>query len=131
MPYISFLERDDIIYIHAEEIKHAKTNAQLISDKDLGACLEAPKATFDNEFLMNIFEMAATYIVSFCIRHPFSDGNKRVGVASALVFLGVNGYQIEENDDDELANIVLQFLKNKIKKEDIVEYLDSHSNNIN
>ncbi|MGL1904408.1 MAG: type II toxin-antitoxin system death-on-curing family toxin [Fibrobacterales bacterium] len=131
MPYIRFLEKDDIIYIHSEEIKQAKTNAQLISEKDLDACIEAPKATFDNQFLMNMFEMAATYIVSFCIRHPFTDGNKRVAVASALVFLGVNGYQIDEDEDEQLADLVLNFLKKKIDKEHIVEYLDSHSTNIN
>jgi prophage maintenance system killer protein len=45
---------------------------------------------------MNIFEMAATYIVGLYIRHSFSDGNKRVTAAASLVFHGINGYQVEE-----------------------------------
>jgi death-on-curing protein len=38
--------------------------------------------------------------------HPFLDGNKRVGVVAALVFLVLNGHDVQAPEDD-LAETVL------------------------
>jgi len=35
--------------------------------------------------------LAAAYLVGFARSHGFSDGNKRTGLACALVFLALNG----------------------------------------
>jgi death-on-curing protein len=58
---------------------------------------------------MDIFEMAATYLNSIAINHPFMDGNKRTALASSLTFLFMNGYEIEESYDEELADKTLDF----------------------
>jgi death-on-curing protein len=39
---------------------------------------------------MDIFEMAATYLNSLAMDHPFLDGNKRTALASCLTFLYIN-----------------------------------------
>ncbi|MDR2048002.1 MAG: Fic family protein [Treponema sp.] len=36
--------------------------------------------------------MAAAYAFHICQNHPFVDGNKRVALASSLVFLDINEY---------------------------------------
>ena len=40
--------------------------------------------------------MAAAYAFHLCQNHPFVDGNKRTGLASALVFLELNGISIDD-----------------------------------
>ncbi|NBC67033.1 MAG: type II toxin-antitoxin system death-on-curing family toxin [Bacteroidetes bacterium] len=40
------------------------------------------------------------------MRHRFVDGNKRTALASALTFLYLNGYEVEESYDLELADLV-------------------------
>lgn len=51
-----------------------------------------PRATFDGELLhATLWEAAASYLFHLARNHPFLDGNKRVALAAALVFLGLNG----------------------------------------
>ncbi|MEY2907229.1 MAG: hypothetical protein RLZZ408_1700 [Verrucomicrobiota bacterium] len=47
-------------------------------------------------------EIAAAYLFYLCRNHPFIDGNKRVALATCLVFLSENGLLPEEhlNVDD-------------------------------
>jgi len=65
-------------------------------------------------YLMDIFEMAATCAESVCCNHPFLDGNKRAGTACALTFLYLNGYEVDENHDEELADMILDPVKRPI-----------------
>ncbi len=51
-----------------------------------------PQASFGGEYLHNgVFEMAAAYAFHIAENQPFLDGNKRTALASALVFLDING----------------------------------------
>jgi len=75
--------------------------------------------------LNDLFGMAATYISCLAIRHPFVDGNKRTSLATALTFLYINGYEIEESYDLEMADLIVDFLTKKISKEDVEKYLRS------
>jgi len=59
------------------------------------------------------------------MRHPFIDGNKRTALGSALTFLYLNGYAIRESYDEELANLVLDFITKRISKEDVAEHFRS------
>ena len=42
----------------------------------------------------SLFELAAAYCAGVVRNHPFIDGNKRVGLAVADVFLQLNGFEI-------------------------------------
>ena len=122
-----FLQLPDIIYVHQRETAYAN-HSQEIRDLDaLKACVDAPKATFEGRYLMNIFDMAATYISSICIRHPFLDGNKRTAALCALIFLDLNGFNFEESYPEELADKILDFLNKKIDKHNLALYFQKNS----
>lgn len=118
----TFLTVEDILFIHEREIQKAGGEPNIRKKQDIHACADAPKASFGGEYLNDIFEMAASYIVCLTIRHPFVDGNKRTALASALTFLYLNGYEVEETYDLELADLVLDFLKRDISKEELAEH---------
>lgn len=69
--------------------------------------------------------MATSYIVCISIRHPFTDGNKRVALASSLTFLLINGYELIEEYEHEFADLILDFLSQKIDKHGITNILRS------
>lgn len=118
----SFLTLEEILFIHQQEI-HASGGDPAIRDREgVEACVDAPKASFGGEYLYDLFGMAASYIASLSIRHPFLDGNKRTALASALTFLYINGYTISESHEEELADLVLDFVTKKISREDVVEH---------
>lgn len=122
-----FLTIDEILFIHEQEIKKAGGEPNIRNKGDIEACAEAPKASFGGEYLNNLFEMAASYIVCLTIRHPFVDGNKRTALASCLTFLYINGYEVEESYELELADLVLNFLANEKKKDDVAAHLKNKS----
>ena len=118
-----FLTLDDILFIHEEEIKTAGGEPNTRDLEGVKACVDTPKASFGGEYLNDIFGMAATYISCLAIRHPFVDGNKRTALASALTFLYINGYEVEESYDLELADLVVDFLTKKVSKTDVEKHI--------
>lgn len=123
MEEVFFIEMSDLLYFYEEEMKYAGTNGWIRDHFELEACLDSPKYTFDGKYLLDIYGMAAKYIVSFAIRHPFSDGNKRIGAISAIVFLEANGYDFREEYDGQLADVIYNFLNNKIQEDNIRSYI--------
>jgi death-on-curing protein len=123
----SFLTIEDILFIHEQEIQKAGGDPGIRKEKDIQACTDAPKASYEREYLNNLFEMAASYIICLTIRHPFVDGNKRTALASALTFLYLNGYEVEESYDLELADLVLNFLSKDVSKEELAKHLKENA----
>ena len=67
---------------------------------------------FGGQFLhADLFEMAA-YLFHLVLNHPFIDGNKRVGLETALLFLEVNGFSVD-TIDDLLVDLVLRTARAK------------------
>ena len=56
--------------------------------------------------------MAAALFESLLMNHPFLDGNKRVGVVAANVFLRLNGWKIEV-DPDEAHEFIIGLLERR------------------
>ncbi len=124
-PY--FITIEEAIYFHDEEIKQAGGSDGIRDRKSLEAALGAPKAAFCDSWLMDLFEMAAAYVESVCTHHPFVDGNKRTGTACALTFLLLNGYEIDEQYDEEMADRVLDLVTHKIDKQGLADYFRERS----
>ena len=127
MSTISFLTMEDILFIHEQEIQKAGGDSGVREEQTIQACVDAPKASFDSDYLNDLFEMAASYIICLAIRHPFIDGNKRTALASALTFLYLNGYEVEESYDLELADLILEFLSKDIFKKDLAMHLKGNA----
>ena len=63
----------------------------------LSSALAMPQTTYGGKYLHgDIYEQAAAYAFHLCQNHPFVDGNKRTALASALVFLSLNGVELED-----------------------------------
>ena len=73
-----------------------------VRDPDLlSSALAMPSSTFEKRYLhRDLYEQAAAYSFHLCQNHPFVDGNKRTALASALVFLSLNGIEVEDPKDD-------------------------------
>jgi death-on-curing protein len=44
--------------------------------------------------------LAAGYAFGLAKNHPFVDGNKRIALATAVMFLELNGYRLEASEAD-------------------------------
>ena len=70
----------------------------------LQSALAMPQASFGGEYLhKDLFEMAAAYLYHIVRNHPFVDGNKRTGAATAIIFLALNGIELRADEDGLVA----------------------------
>ena len=114
----------------AEAIEIHKNQIELYGGqhgvRDLGllqSALAQPQASFSGEWLhSDLFQMAAAYAFHICSNHPFFDGNKRAALASALVFLAMNGHDIRD-PQQRLLEAMLAMAQGKLSKEDFAQLL--------
>ena len=93
----AFLGLADVLRIHVDQVERYGGRAGIRDHGLLQSALAMPGASFGGELLhRDLYEMAAAYAFHLCQNHPFVDGNKRTGLASALVFLELNGVSIDD-----------------------------------
>ena len=73
--------------------------AGLLDEGRLDAALTGPKNQFHYEGgKVDVFHLAAAYAHALTRNHPFADGNKRVALVVAGVFLELNGFRLEASE---------------------------------
>jgi death-on-curing protein len=93
----------------------------------LESAIARPRATFDRqELYTDIFEKAAVLLESLINNHPFVDGNKRTGIACAVLFLKQNGISFSAKNA-ELEKFTLRVASSKIRHPEITKWLQKHS----
>lgn len=120
-----FLTYEDVIEIHTDQINLYGGKDGIRDEKLLLSAIAQPQSAFAGEYLhKSIFDKAAAYLFHLCQNHPFIDGNKRVAVASALVFLVMNDCDIDF-DQDELEKMVRSVANGEYKKDKIAIFLSN------
>jgi death-on-curing protein len=90
-----FLLLEDVLLLHEEQLARYGGGAGLRDAAALESAVGTPRATFDGAFVHeDLYTMAAAYAFHIAQNQPFIDGNKRTGLAAALVFLDLNGIAI-------------------------------------
>ena len=116
-----FLTVDDLLESHAFQITKYGGSEGVRDMGLLHSALAQPLATFDGTPLhRDLFEMAAAYLFHIVSNHPFVDGNKRVGLEAALLFLEINGVTIEATDE-QLVEVVIRTARGESTKGEIAE----------
>ena len=122
-----FLEVEDVLQIHADQIERYGGLSGLRDLGLLSSAVSMPRATYAGEFLHgDLFAMAAAYLFHITRNHPFLDGNKRTGAASALVFLDLHGVAVTA-DDDALYDLVIEVATGRADKDAIAEFFRANS----
>lgn len=123
---IEFLTVEDVLEIHGDQVKRYGGEHGV---RDLGlleSAVQQPQAGFGGEHLhADIYEMAAAYAYHIVQNHPFHDGNKRTGAATALVFLDINGIDIEA-PKGRLHKLILATATGNTTKPEIAEFFRAH-----
>lgn len=91
-----FLRVSDVLLLHADQIDLYGGGHGVRDMGLLESAVAQPQASFDGKHLhADPFEMAAAYLFHIAQNDPFLDGNKRTGAVAALVFLDINGIEID------------------------------------
>ena len=74
----------------------------------------------------SITDLAAIYTVGIVRNHPFVDGNKRTGFLLGVLFLELNGYRFQANEEDA-AQAVLSVANGKMTESGHADFLRANS----
>ena len=98
-----------VIAIHSEVLAAHGGSPGMRSRELLESAIAAPQATMmGSPLISDPIEIAAAYFFYLCSNHAFVDGNKRVALATCLVFLSENGLLKDESlDVEEWENLTL------------------------
>lgn len=106
-----------------------KMSGGLHGIRDRGAlesALAAPFQTFgDLDVYPTLFEKAARLGYGLIRNHAFLDGNKRIGTHAMLVFLDINGVELEYQDD-ELIQVIEDIAAGRKEYSDLLSWINDH-----
>ena len=119
---VVFLSVANVLAVHRRVIEEFGGDPGLRDRGLLESAVAMPQSTFDGELLHGgLAEQAAAYHYHLCSNHPFVDGNKRVAVAAAEVFLMINGSELTASDD-ELERLTMEVAAGRIAKDQVTEF---------
>ncbi len=123
----TFLLLDEVLVLHDDQIQRYGGTPGIRDLDLLSSALGTVSATFGGEYLHgSLFEMAAAYLFHITRNHPFLDGNKRTGLAAALIFLWLNDVEIEATED-ELTDLVLGVAEGRIHKAEVAVFFQQQA----
>ncbi len=122
----TFLTVEDVLEIHEAQIRRFGGAAGIRDLKGLESALAQPAAGFGGQMLhKDLHEMAAAYAFHIAMNHPFLDGNKRVGLVAASVFLELNDVDLAESD--VLYDAMIAVVEKRMDKRGLADTLRSLS----
>ena len=120
------LSKSQILLIHDQLISETGGSSGLRDEGMLDSALNAPFQTFGGEDVYpSLQQKAARLCFGLVKNHPFIDGNKRIGAHAMLVFLALNGIELQYSQT-ELSDIILQLAAGEIDTEDLLYWILSH-----
>ena len=112
--------------LHTQLIESTGGCGGVRDDGLLDSALESPFQSFGGEELYpSIQAKAARLCYGLVKNHAMLDGNKRIGAHAMLVFLAVNGYELDYTQK-ELADLILDVADGKQGYEDILAWILEH-----
>lgn len=95
--------------------------------RDEGAFQSALSAAENRAYYeeADVITCAATYAFHLCQAHAFIDGNKRVGAAVMLVFLALNGKELEADEEANIG-IFLGVAAGEVSRDELEVFLRAH-----
>lgn len=107
------LSLEQVLLMHKQLIEESGGSDEVRDIGLLKSAINNPFQTFGGvELYPSIQEKAARLCFGIVKNHALVDGNKRLGTHVMLVFLWLNGYTLEYQDE-EMINIILDLASGK------------------
>jgi death-on-curing protein len=121
----NWITKDILLAMHAELLNRFGGLSGIRDEGLLDSALNRPKhlVSYGSP---TFFQMAASYSHGIVKNHSFLDGNKRTGLMSAYIFLGVNGWSLESPEEEAVLE-TLALAAGETSEEDYATWLERTS----
>ncbi len=98
-PY--WLDQHDIVAIQNEILAESGGKSGILNEGALDSTLHKPQHLYHySERTATLYELAAAYAYGLTKNHCFVDGNKRIALIAAYLFLAINGIELTASEID-------------------------------
>ncbi len=117
--------REVVDAVHLDQLRE-HGGLQGIRDENV---LESALARARNKWASDGIEdpsiLAAAYGFGPATSHPYRDGNKRIAFLTMVVFLGLNGWDLEATDAEVVATM-LALADGRLSEAELASWLQAH-----
>lgn len=126
-----FLTSNELIEINKRIIKYAGEGSSGVQyPQGLNLIIEQPKQIiFGTELYPTLWLKAAFIMQKITKKHIFVDGNKRTAIMTTMIFIHINGYELDF-EEKEAEKIILSVTVNNDSEETMIKlatWLEDHS----
>jgi death-on-curing protein len=111
--------------IHLDQLREHGGLQGIRDEKALESALARARNKWASESLEDPAVLAAAYGYGLAASHPYRDGNKRIAFLAMLVFLGLNGWDLEAPEDEVVATM-LAVADRRCSEEELADWLRRH-----
>mgnify|MGYP002535386747 FL=1 len=120
------LTKEQILMLHNELIRETGGSGGQRDEGLLDSALNAPFQGFgDVDSFPSLQQKGARLGYGLICNHAFVDGNKRIGAHAMLLFLSLNGIELEYTQN-ELSDMILDVAAGNLRFEDMVKWIIKH-----
>jgi death-on-curing protein len=116
-----WITEEILFVIHAQQVERYGGLHGVLDKNLVLAALHRPVNRWSYEESVDFADLAAVYLVAFAGTQGFNDGNKRTGLACALVFLGLNSVRFDA-DAKELYELTLRVATHQIGDSEVAPW---------
>lgn len=123
---VIFLDRTAVQQIHGYLVRAFGGASDLHAAGLLESAIEQPRASFGGELLHpDLASQAAAYLYHLYLNQPFVDGNKRVALGAALVFIELNHHRCSASTQ-ELKDLTMAVASGTVDKPKVAAFFRKH-----
>jgi death-on-curing protein len=124
---VIYLTVEQVLFLHMRLIQETGGAHGIRDLALLQSAVARPQATFQGQDLYaGLHAKAAALMHSLIQNHPMIDGNKRLGVSAAGLFLQQNGWRLSATNG-ELEEFTLRVAQGGVSADEIAQWLADHS----
>jgi len=124
---VKYLTAEQVLFIHSRIIDETGGAHGVRDIGLLQSAVGRPRATFGGSDLYpDIFRKTAALAESLARNHPFMDGNKRTAMASASLFLSMNGFRLETGQK-ELVRFAIDLAVGNVTPDQAAVWFRKHT----
>ncbi len=113
MSWVRWITIEELNLIHVRQVELFGGSHGVLDKNAMASALYKAQNLNTYEPDSDLAALAASYLCGFVQKQVFVDGNKRTGLAIALTFLRLNGYELNV-DKAELLAFVLSIARNEM-----------------
>ena len=120
------ITKKQVLMLHKQLIDEYGGSHGVRDENLLESALETPFQSFEGEELYpSVQAKAARLCYGLVKNHSMVDGNKRIGAHAMLVFLALNGRELEYTQK-ELSDIILEIAAGSKECDDLLKWVIEH-----